>query len=242
MAWIDPDWPTEIGNFIANTYQMDQMLNNQFYYNGGTAIPMGPGPVNPFDNGQYAGSRRNTGFNNPMMDPNAGNLNPSNYQTGMPTPPTFAPTPQQPAFNSLVDTRRNQTMMPNNDPWATKPLGAPTLLDSYRSSNPAPTPTISQPPTYSQQPCFCYNGGGYGYGYAPNGLNSLYGDTLSYDRRCQAWDAQQTRYYTPNPGNIWNNNLNPSGYRNDIQMTVNPNFTQVQPTWSEIVDRNFSIK
>lgn len=146
------------------------------------------------------------------FDPNMGNLNPSQGGTVV---PNFN---QQPAFNSLVSGSQGIPMNGSN-PWDVKPLTTPSLTSN----------TISQP-NYCQQPCLC-------------GYQQTYPTPLSYDHRGSAWDTQPMRYAAPMTNINWNTApLNPSAYNYCQQPVFTPNFPAVQPSWSEIVDRNFGIK
>lgn len=256
----NPDAPTEIGSFLQHTYQQPTQnpMDSSFYYNDGS--------TNPFDTyGQLqSDSRRNIMANNNMCNMNNTNLYGMNtygmnngYNTQMQQPvveqpimpfstyPSGMPNQQQqlqPAFNSLVDSRRNATAVNNNanttNPWATT---------NQQPMQPAQGYQMNQ----AQQP-MQYNNQMY-YSNMQPACSSLYGNSINnFNKKDAYWDNQYTNpQYLMTPNVNWNasTNLNPMGnmntqqqqYQQPQQMYGNmAQYPKTNMSWVEIVEKNWS--
>lgn len=242
----NPDYPSTGGNFLQYTYQpQHQQAQQNLYYYGGAA------PVNPFNPMAIpADSRRNFGMAAAPM-PNAAPgyqptwgapVNPSQTNNAIPEeqvvpfasyPPTRpmeninGGVPGMPAFNALVDSRRNMgaTNTAVTSPWATP-----------QSPNPVQPPMPAYDP-YSSM----YNG--YGYPNVPPNADALFDSRsqFGFNKENGCWDNPYTSNRTiPMPAVDWK-----PLPENQVAPAPNPYgnpaypVTQVDASWKEIAEKNW---
>ena len=250
----NPDAPTTIGSFLQHTYQQPNQnsMNNSYYYNGG----------NPFDmyGQQQSDSRRNmmtnNGVNNMNNNMNFGMTN-NGYGMQMQTQqqnfeqpvmpfssyPSGVPTSQQngmPAFNSLVDSRRNATAV-NNNAATTNPWSTANQQQQNFQMNP------QQPMMQNNQMMYGQN---YDYSQQPMSCSSLYGSSINaFNKKDAYWDNQYTNpQFMMTPTVDWNaaTNLNPMGnnmgyQQQQQQYPTMPQYPKTNMSWAEIAERNFNL-
>ena len=242
----NPDYPSTGGNFLQYTYQpQHQQAQQNLYYYGGVA------PVNPFSPQNIpADSRRNLGMGvTPMPNATPG------YQPtptwGAPTNPSannvvteeqvvpfasYPPTrpmeninnvPGMPAFNALVDSRRNMgaTNTVATSPWATP-----------QATNPV-QPPVSPYDSYASM----YNG--YGYPNVPPNADALFDSRsqFGFNKENGCWDNPYTSNRTiPMPAVDWK-----TLPENQVAQAPNPYghptypVAQVDMSWKEIAEKNW---
>lgn len=252
----NPDAPTTVGSFLQHTYQQPNQnsMNNSYYYNGG----------NPFDmyGQQQSDSRRNMMTNNVMNNMNQyGGMNNNGYGMQMQTQqqnfeqpvmpfssyPSGVPTTQQndvPAFNSLVDSRRNATAVNNNaattNPWSTANQQQQNFQMNQNMMNP------QQSMLYNNSQMMY--GQSYDYMQQPMSCSSLYGNSINaFNKKDAYWDNQYTNpQFMMTPNVNWNatTNLNPMGnmgYQQQQQYPTMPQYPKTNMSWAEIAERNFNL-
>lgn len=217
----NPDYPVANGgSFLNHSYLQPQAQNNSFWYAGAN--------VNP-QQAYYPDSRRNIGSpytTNPMM-PNMSNM-PTQTQTPVMPFSSYPQNTTQPAFNSLVESRRNDTQ-PNSvgsNPWASQP------------AQPTFTPPVTPQPAQMPSPWT------YQSAYDPN-CAALYNPNLNFtfEKGASAWDNP---YAAPAP--IMQPIINWNA-PNMPQPSVMPpscpayqqvyNFPQTNLNWNDIAEKNW---
>jgi hypothetical protein len=237
--FYNPDYPvSNPGGFTQHIYQQNTVPNNMFWYGGAGSFNMGTIP---------ADSRRNDGmmfnqpqfptmstpttvpqFGNPSPMMSAPTTNPSG-NNGMPfsSYPATQPT-QQPAFNSLVESRRfaptPQTDVSNN-PWAVQ--NQPVQPQFPTMTFPQTTMNVPNPWMYSSP--INYND--------PN-CTALYSNTqFGFDRGNGSWDNGCFPQRTIVPPNInWGTTQTPQ-YQYPTYTSFGQAPTQV--SWKDAADKNW---
>lgn len=249
----NPDYPIASGaGFIQHTYKPSeqQHQNEYFYYNG-------MGAVNPFDNNNtMAYSRRNMGYPQqqygcygaPMSMPMPMSAQPnfSNNQT-IPEanvvpfgtyPPVPTATAGVPAFNALVESRRNASAVANcSNPWATNQQQIPTAVAQPTQTMPTQTMPTQQA-SYFNQYCADFRN--------PNAAiemnaSALYGNGLTcFDRKSGCWENNYTAGRTiPTPAVDWRASTAENQYQSQMYFPA-AQYPKTNTSWSEIAKNNWS--
>lgn len=239
---FNPDYPTNLGSFLQHTYRPMENANESFYWAGGA--------VNPFGN-QYNNmdSRRNMGVvgcfptmgmnNNPPQVANS-EANVMPFSTYPPSTPTannnFGTTP---AFNSLLDSRRNAPMPTNTNaavnPWATNQAQQPQITPQMNQSTSFSNPWSN--PYMNPQGMCGYNA----YCSDPSTMALYEGLPFGYDKKAVCWENQYTvPRQVQSPVVNWNTNLNPMGQQQSVPQPMYPTqMPKTNMTWAEIAERNW---
>lgn len=245
---FNPDYPDmeSCGGFLQHTYHQPQTNPyDQMYYGGGS--------VNPFD--QFGGnnvppdSRRNIGYPNPSVmgmnshQPMTNNgqqpvMPFSSYPSGMPN------NQNAPAFNALVESRRNMPVNNNpvSSPWANQNHTMPQQPIVGMNPTPQVQPMMPQQTT---QPW----SNPYGYARVETSMMDLYNNHISeFDRKIPSWDNM---YTSPRqieaPFVNWNTRF---GQSNCIPMTNGdnvysyqyncPQYPKMNVSYLDIAKNNFA--
>lgn len=236
--YYNPDYPTNVGNFVQHTYESNGNPYDQtFYYGGGSINPFGDNqmsPIPPDSRRNMFGNTNPQQFNDGYVQPNRMGIPEqqvqpfSSYPSGTPSN-----NPGNVPFNSLIESRRNLSQPPAmpvqqnqqvnpvfNNPWAVQPVGTvnPNFTNPYGDQN------------------------NYGYPYVEMGTSSLYGrdpNRFTFDRKQGCWDNMYTTPRAPIAPDInWNNNnaptnLNPMG---QVQQAPYQNIVQYPKTNESWID------
>lgn len=230
--FYNPDYPTAsmnmFGGFTQNNMYRTQP-NETFFYGG---------PTNPFGDQSLVDSRRNIQMygqqpgNVPMygMNANQSCINPSTT----------------PAFNALVESRRNNVggAINNNNattnPWAQQqasinpqiPNNINPVANNYQN-NAFMSPYMNT--QYSNMCC-----GGFDY-VNPCGNISMYANpNLTFDKKSNYWDNVYTRPRSIVPPVVnWNAATNPQSQQSMYYSM--PQYPVTHKTWQEITEENWSM-
>lgn len=256
--YVNPDYPTQGGSFVNNTYTAPSNFgSDSFYYNGGG--------INPFGN-QPMDSRRNVfspmGYPIPQQQPQSyvseQNLMP--YSSYPPQSPQQAMNQcgygnGQINYSSFVDSRRNnpaaamgQTQFPTGqstpqttNPWSTTQQPTQPVMNN--------NPYVTNP--YANQ---------YNYVIEPS-VAALYANPINgFEKKTNYWENQYTMpQYIQQPNINWNTSnqmsMNPynqygmlpqNPYGSNQNMIYQPQynapiFPKVNMSWEDIAKQNWGI-